>query len=123
MSEVSYQLKISKMEETKKFDQGKTDLSLLDNEFVHGAAKILMFGAEKYGRDNWRGGTQWNRAYSAAKRHIDAFWDGEDHDSESGECHLYHAACNLMFLSYWKRNGLGVDNRYNMSKSKYEINN
>lgn len=100
-------------EETKKYDSGKTDLSLVDNEFTNGVARVLMFGADKYQRDNWRLGTEWHRTFSALKRHIDSWWDGEDLDPETNESHLYHAACNLMFLDYWQRRGKGTDDRYN----------
>lgn len=100
------------MAETKKHDQGKVDISLIDSGFVQGVSRILMFGAEKYERDNWRLGTDWNRTYSATQRHMQAWWDGEDTDPETGESHLYHAACNLMFLDYWQRKGKGNDNRY-----------
>jgi len=99
------------MKETLKHDNGKVDLSLIDNQFIHGVSRVLMFGAEKYERDNWKLGTDWNRTYSAALRHLHSFWDGEDIDPETGLSHLYHAACNLMFLDYWQRNDKGNNNR------------
>ena len=37
-----------------KYDQGKTDLSLMPPEALTEISRVLMFGAEKYGRNNWR---------------------------------------------------------------------
>lgn len=40
----------------------------------------------------------WSDVYSALLRHLTAFWDGENIDSESGLHHLDHAAACLAFL-------------------------
>ena len=68
-----------------------------------GAAKVLRvmhYGAEKYGWDNWRKATTTldrERYLDAAIRHLVAFVNGEVHDRDSGNPHLWHAACSLLF--------------------------
>jgi hypothetical protein len=62
-------------------------------------AKVLTFGAEKYGRDNWRQVSNAETRYlDAALRHINAYQRGEAVDHESGESHLAHAVCSLVFM-------------------------
>lgn len=74
-------------------------------------ARVLAFGAEKYERHNWRKGMRWTRLAAAALRHHDSWQSGEIDDPESGLPHLGHAACCLMFLSVYQREGLGEDDR------------
>lgn len=87
--------------ETIKHDSGKPDITMVDPNFVEGIAKVLMFGAKKYDRDNWRKGTKHSRVLSAAYRHLNKHLSGELLDHESGLPHLHHAATNLMFLMYY----------------------
>lgn len=83
----------------KKNDEGKARVDLVDPEFILGTAKVLAFGADKYGENNWQKVDNFdNRYYAAAMRHLLAWRSGETDDTESGMNHLYHAACNLMFL-------------------------
>lgn len=78
-----------------KFDSDKPDLSLVPVGLVEGCARAMMFGCEKYSRDNWRGGFEDSRMLAACLRHIFAYCDGERHDPESRLCHLDHAAFSL----------------------------
>ncbi|UXN05240.1 dATP/dGTP diphosphohydrolase domain-containing protein [Bartonella sp. HY761] len=98
-----------------KHDSGKPRLDLLPVEPLLQIAKVLAFGAQKYGDHNWRsqtdGGFVWGRLYAATLRHLFAFWNGEDLDAESGLPHLAHAACNIIFLLEFMNNGGGVDDR------------
>lgn len=86
-----------------KFDNNKPRMDLIEPEFLEGMAKVLTLGASKYAPDSWK--TQVSapkrRYYAAALRHLVAWKKGEKTDSESGLSHLYHAACNLMFLGYF----------------------
>lgn len=82
-----------------KFDQGKPMMSLIDPSFLTGVAQVLTFGANKYGKHNWRNGIHISRLVDAALRHINAFNSGLDLDEESGLEHLYHATCCLMMAS------------------------
>ena len=54
------------------------------------------------GADNWRYvDNARTRYFDAAQRHIMAWWQGEQTDSESGKHHLAHAVCCLMFLMWF----------------------
>ena len=60
---------------------------------------VLEFGASKYAENNWQhveNGRQ--RYYDALMRHMEAWWNGEKRDPESGLSHLAHAGCCLVFL-------------------------
>ncbi len=93
-----------------KGDAGKPTFSLIDGEFEAGLARVLTTGAAKYGDENWkRCTTPWRTYYSALRRHLAALQRGEAADPETGESHVYHAACCLMFLGWFERNGLLLD--------------
>lgn len=88
------------MTEFKKFDSGKLKYSIFPDSVLRDIIKIMMFGAKKYGMDNWKLCEDNTRYYDALRRHLDD-WRNEDYyDKESGEPHLAHALCNLVFLHY-----------------------
>jgi hypothetical protein len=95
-----------------KYDDGKDPLWFLDGAVMAGVARVLGFGAKKYSPHNWRKGMKWSRLYSAAMRHIFKHLDGEKLDPETGESHLDHAICCLMFLSHYEKRKLGTDDRW-----------
>lgn len=96
-----------------KFDAEKPDLSLLPYEALEEISKALMFGAKRYGRNNWKKKIEYTRLISAAMRHIGKFNSGQDLDDESNLNHLSHACCNLIFIiSYMKNNIKDNDDRY-----------
>ncbi len=68
----------------KKFDEGKLRMDLIPPEAIKGLAKVLTYGADKYGEKNWLNGLSYSRVYAAIQRHLWAFWEGEDNDDESG---------------------------------------
>ena len=82
----------------KKYDEGKPPVDLVDPAFTLGVASVLGYGADKYGRKNYREGIAFSRLYAAIQRHLLAFWGGEDMDQESGLSHLHHAATSIMML-------------------------
>lgn len=91
----------------KKFDGKKNRLELIQPDFIEGLGRILSFGAEKYDTNNWmlaNSDEDQERIQGALLRHIFAYMKGEKIDQETGESHLYHATCNLMFLDYFDRN-------------------
>ena len=98
--------------EGKKHDQDKPRTDLFDNVFFLGVSRVLGFGARKYTANNWRKGIQISRLLGASLRHIFAFMHGEDLDSESGECHLFHAGCCLMFAARMWQDRPDMDDRY-----------
>lgn len=95
----------------KRADRGKLRYDLMPPQALEDIVQILTFGAEKYGDRNWEGGMAWSRCYGSMMRHIQAWWSGEDVDSESGEHHLAHAACNLIFLMEYTRTKSDLDDR------------
>jgi hypothetical protein len=99
------------MSEGNKDDAGKARHELIAPEFLDGLARVLTFGARKYGDRNWENGMSWSRPFGALMRHMWAWWRGENFDPETGESHLYHAACCLMFLAAYFERRHGKDDR------------
>jgi hypothetical protein len=95
-----------------KYDGEKPDLSLISSIWITGVARVLTFGKRKYDAHNWRKGIQRSRLIAAALRHIFAYLNGEDLDPETGELHLYHASCCLMFASEMHETRPDLDDRY-----------
>ena len=94
------------MSKFQKFDGKKNRIELIEPEFIEGLGRILSFGADKYEANNWMKASSkedQDRIYGALQRHLLAYKKGEKLDSETGESHLYHACCNLMFLDYQDR--------------------
>lgn len=100
------------MSEGLKYDNGKVPLELLPVEALTEIAKVLAFGAEKYGRHNWRKGMAWSRLVGAILRHLFAWVQGENKDPESGLSHLAHAGCDILFLLTYALNNSGTDDRH-----------
>lgn len=98
-----------------KFDHAKQRTDLLDPVAVKGLVSVLTYGAKKYGDRNWEKGMKWSRPYGAILRHLLAFWEGEEIDSESGLPHLDHVGANWMFLDRYYHTHLGSDDRPSMS--------
>lgn len=99
-----------------KHDESKRRMDLIPTSLGSAVARVLEFGASKYGDNNWRKGLKWGRVYAALQRHLADFWDGNDLDSESGLPHLYHAACNIAFLIEFYEKRKDLDDRYSGSK-------
>ena len=94
-----------------KFDSGKARYDLVPPEIEEAIAKVLTFGAAKYGDRNWELGMKWGRPYAALRRHMAAWWGGEDKDPETGMPHTWHAACCIAFLVAFEARGSGTDDR------------
>lgn len=95
-----------------KHDAGKPPISLISRVALEEEARVMAYGATKYAAHNWRGGMNYSRLLDAALRHVLAFADGEDKDSETGLSHLAHARCCLAFLSEYEVKKLGTDDRF-----------
>lgn len=75
-------------------------------------AAAFAEGAMKYGRFNWRVMGARASVYQAAlRRHMMAWWNGEDIDPDSGLPHLYKAVACLAILIDAEANGVLVDDR------------
>lgn len=97
--------------EGRKDDQGKPRYDLIPPEIEDAIAMVLTYGAEKYDERNWEKGMNWGRPFAAMRRHMNAWWAGEDKDPETGMSHLWHASCCLAFLVAYEARSIGNDNR------------
>lgn len=97
--------------EGRKDDSGKPRYDLLPPELLDGVARVLTFGADKYGERNWEKGMRWGRPFAALMRHMWAWWRGEACDPETGMSHLWHAGCCVAFLMTYEQRRIGTDDR------------
>lgn len=82
-----------------KTDAGKPRMSLVPWPAMQAVVRVLEFGAKKYGVGNWEHVPLLRtRYFDAAQRHLLAWWEGERTDADTGESHLAHAACCVLFL-------------------------
>ena len=78
---------------------GKAPLEYLVWSVLEGEARVLKGGADKYGVRNWLKDRIKTSTYEGAMlRHLKAWAEGEDIDSESGHPHLQHlrACCAIV---------------------------
>lgn len=84
-----------------KNDAEKPDLTLLPYGALSQAAFASMYGAKKYGKDNWKLGDDYSssimRFIAAALRHLHQRSSGQQYDDETGLDHLAHAAASCLF--------------------------
>lgn len=89
----------------RKDDGGKLEWSLLMRGCcagLRGVVQVLMFGKRKYAADSWQMVPDArNRYKEAIYRHLS---EVEEHgfysrDGESGLPHIFHVACNALFLA------------------------
>jgi Domain of unknown function (DUF5664) len=86
----------------RKDDTGKLRYDLLPPECEEAVVRILTHGAAKYGENNWQNLDNFeDRYYAAVRRHLSAWRRGEKIDPDSGEPHLAHVMCGVVFL-LWK---------------------
>ena len=74
--------------------------------------KVLVFGAQKYGKDAWLTGQHFNRKnnFASMSRHAAEAYTGHNVDAESGLHPLLHLACRaLMQYTLEKRGTLKND--------------
>lgn len=84
-------------------------------------AKVLTFGAKKYGDHNWRGGIVFSRLIGACFRHLYAYLSGERKDPETGLSHLAHAMACIMFMLEFEATKPSLDDLYKPSSDASEI--
>ncbi len=91
---------------------GKVSLSLIPFHLLAGAAKVMMKGRKKYAPWNWAKGGKWSTPMDCLLRHLFKWWFcGEELDKESGEHHLDHVMCNLLFLIHYVKTYTEGDDR------------
>lgn len=82
----------------RKFDQEKPEMALLPPYAIEAVARVLTYGAKKYEKDNWKYVPDGEYRYrNAAFRHFNEVLKGNLTDPETGEHHLAHAICCMMF--------------------------
>lgn len=82
-----------------KHDQNKPKFSLIPQRALEFVARVVTFGAKKYGPRNWVKTENLSERYTdAAMRHINAYLQGAPNDLETGLPHLAHAVTSLMFV-------------------------
>lgn len=85
-----------------KYDRGKLRWYLLPWASVKEIVRVVTFGAEKYGPENWKELTDPDERYfSAIMRHLEAWRGGQKEDEETGMNHLAHAGCGILFLLWF----------------------
>lgn len=96
-------------------DAGKPPLSLISAEALRAEAQVMAYGANKYGRFNWRDHAdswEYSQLIDSTLRHIYDWLQGEDLDAESGLDALAHARANLGMLIDLRCMGKGKDDRW-----------
>lgn len=96
----------------RKDDKGKVPMELLSHKALMEVAEVFGYGANKYGKYNYRSGMDWSRIIGAAYRHLGAFNSGEDLDRETGLSHASHLACCAIMLLDHVRDHKALDDRY-----------
>jgi hypothetical protein len=64
-----------------------------------GLARHYGAGAAKYAKHNWAAGYEWSKPFAALHRHLWAFWNGEDIDTETGSPHIIAAAWHCLTMT------------------------
>lgn len=103
-----------------RYNEGKPDLTynLTAPAAMEGLARVFMYGAKKYARDNWKKGLTYLTCIASLMRHLLKFMAGEDKDEESGEYHVDHIQWNAVILSEMFHTRKDMDDR---TQNKEEI--
>lgn len=107
----------------KRFNKGKTKYSSLQWIALAEVAKVCTMGAEKYGNNNWKKGSNYSTLIDSTMRHFvgdpntghGGFLTGELLDPESKIHHLAHCAWNVLTLLQQELDGnyKQFDDRFN----------
>lgn len=77
----------------------KVPFSTVPAQVIGEVGLALFEGARKYRRHNWRvAGVRASVYYDACFRHLTAWWEGEDIDTDSGLNHVSKAIASLVVL-------------------------
>ena len=102
-----------------KYDADKPRTDLIPALALMEVAKVMAFGAKKYGDYNWKGGLKFSRLIAACLRHVYLYLSGESLDSETGLSHIAHACCCLLMLLDFIISGRNsLDDRYKENKNE-----
>jgi len=91
---------------------GKLPLHLWPSTASMAGSIALLNGMLKYGRTNWRvAGVRSSIYYDAARRHLDAWFEGEETDPDDGVDHLAAALAGIAILIDSRAAGKLTDDR------------
>jgi hypothetical protein len=97
--------RIIKKEEKKEKEKLRWDL--LPWDALESLARVMTLNIQKHGEDSWRElKNPCQLHWTAIMRHLIKWWRGEKIDPETGESHLAHAGCRILFLISVSRNNL-----------------
>lgn len=92
--------------------EGRVPMGLFPDTAVIAGAMAMHEGACKYGRGNYRAvGVQAAVYQDAQRRHMAAWWNGEDVDPDSGLPHLWKALACIVILIDAEACGKLIDDR------------
>lgn len=102
-----------------RFNQGKLPLDQVPPSMEKAFALVAAHGEKKYTKHNWRKGMSWADVYGCARRHMQAWFKGEELDDCEGGSnlpHLYHALWNIAALIEYQEKQIGLDDRWHKSQ-------
>lgn len=108
-SALDYQQSIAQTQQTvvfqernqlQKADAGKPRMELIPTSVYQSLGKVLTFGANKYGANNWQT-VDVERYVGALLRHLCAFLEDPcGNDADSGLAHTEHLLTNAAFINH-----------------------
>ncbi len=98
--------------EDKTYIRAASGVQYLSADFITEMARVLAFGAEKYGANNWKlaPGVEARDIYlNALIRHVLAYAKGNQQCAKDRQYHLAQIAVNAMFLFYFDKIGTAYE--------------
>lgn len=90
---------------------GAVGLTIVPAALLEAASRAMVYGANKYARNNWRKGFPHTELMDCLLRHAVALASGQERDDESGLHHIDHIAANIAFLLHMRKTTSGTDDR------------
>lgn len=86
-------------------------MSLLPFDALYELASLFTESTKKYPARNWERGLSWSETQDSLLRHMTAWSNKDDVDSESGFNHDVHILWNAIVLVTMRLRGIGKDDR------------
>ena len=93
-------MNINNKEQGTRHNEGKPKWSLVHYKSMEPMIRVLEWGAEHYGVDNWKKGLDKKEILESMQRHLAALMDGEELDPQTGLPHMGHIQANAQFYNY-----------------------